>query len=386
MADSTSGDQPPAGVEGENVSRDTPTNEAGLQFWDLIAGAQVSFVVPDMPPIPRAIGSLKERCLRQRAEAAWNSAFLLQEAINLWGHFLLCGYQGTRIDPEVEDRIGQLLPDLAAIGGAVNALARDVPLPGDANAVRQTLEKLGIKRGPTRRHEGSGGLKQKASNLWMLIQQFSKTISTHAHALHLAGVKSQVFEQPWDSLKVELSKITRIDFFDFDGSPPCDFGAKLSDRDFLSVRGKIINELVQLLNLLKTAPTVLLRKSDQSSASTAPGQSRRRSRLSPEEMNIAVREYLLVHPNAKRDEISEKLGIAAGSVSNTPSWKAVSEKRSEKKGKSKPRGMKKVGLEIAVEELAKTGFQQKNHAEEELPKLIADQEADRLSDERPRRR
>jgi len=109
--------------------------------------------------------------------------------------------------------------------------------------------------------------------------------------------------------------------------------------------------------------------------------------MSAEEMNIAVREYLRAHPSATRDEISEKLGISTGSVSKTPSWITVSGKRREMKGKSKPHGMKKIGLDIADEKQAEAKFEEKKRAEEEeLRKTIAEQEAERLAYERPHRR
>jgi hypothetical protein len=199
MANRTKGSRSRAGKEKAEVSK--PGNESGIAFEDLLAGAQSSFVVPDMPVPPKAIQSLKDKGLRQRAADAWKSVFLLQEVIKLWQQFLVYCHLGCRLCPEVENRIIQLFPALKDFGAVIEAFAVDTKLSDCAEAERQQVdETCNICRTPTRQLDDVSKRRYRGIGLNELIQAFRDTITTHAQCLNVVGIKSPIFEQPSDVL------------------------------------------------------------------------------------------------------------------------------------------------------------------------------------------
>jgi hypothetical protein len=271
MADPTEGNQSPSGKEGKDVSGGSPSNEGGLQFEDL-AGSQASFEVPEMPPPPKAIQSLKDKRLRQRAEDAWKSVFLLQEVIKLWWEFLKYGHQGWRLCPEVEERIIQLFPSLKDLGAVIEAFAVDAKLSTHAKAKQRKVDKIyKIRRSPTRHLDQAAKKRYRGTGLNELIQAFRNTITTHAQCLNAAGIKSPIFEQPSDAIAAELAKITRVDLNLGGEVPPLDFRKKLRDWDGHTAAGKVRRELDRLRNLLDESPALVLSDAPKFSPADATG-------------------------------------------------------------------------------------------------------------------
>jgi hypothetical protein len=132
MTDPVEDDQQPD--DGNAEAAGPSVDEEGGPSLEYIAGAQASFAVSDTPPIPKAIQTLKEEGLRQRAEMAWKSLFLLDEELAIWKQFLTLGHLGSRITPEVDARINELFPELKDFGAVVEAVAVDVAMSGHEEA------------------------------------------------------------------------------------------------------------------------------------------------------------------------------------------------------------------------------------------------------------
>ena len=255
MADSKVRNQQGNSSRGKDVGQ-APRDE-GLCFSDLLVGAQVGFVLRAMPPIPKAIESLKDRGLRQRGEEAWKSVFLLLEALRLWAHFLLFGRLGVRLNLRVDKQIGKVFPDLKDLGAVVEALAVHVKLTPRARAERWRLDKcLGIRRGRTGTLDREAKQRYRGKGLVELIQGFHRTMLTHAQCLNAVGVKSAIFEQPTDAVDTLLDTITRVDL-DFTGTaPPLDFARTVRELPKRPAMGQLQRELERLGNLLTESPAL----------------------------------------------------------------------------------------------------------------------------------
>ena len=166
---------------------------------------ECTFMLPEMAPAPKAILSLKPKGMRQRAEQAWKSVFLLREAVHLWNSFLLFGSTGMRLSAKSEERIGVLFPALRDIAAVLEAFAVEMKLDGESEAKRQVFDEMfSIVRGPSKQLKKSEKAYYRGTGLQMLIQVFQRTILTQSQCLNAVGIKSAMFGGPPDAIAAEL--------------------------------------------------------------------------------------------------------------------------------------------------------------------------------------
>jgi hypothetical protein len=243
----------------EDVDLEVDTYEAPLPFPDMAAGAQVDLVLLKMAPAPKAILSLKEKGLGQRAEQAWKSVFLLRMAIQLWDDFLLFGHVGMRLGNKSEERISEFFPALRDIGVVLEAFVVQPKLDGDSEAKRQDFDRMfGIVRGPSKQLKKSERAYYQGTGLQTLIQAFQQTILTQAQCLNAVGIQSAMFGKSPDAIEEELSKITRIYGDCTREALPLDFGRKRQDHDYQTTCARVHRELDRLRNLLEESPAIVL--------------------------------------------------------------------------------------------------------------------------------
>ncbi len=76
-----------------------------------------------------------------------------------------------------------------------------------------------------------------------------------------------------------------------------------------------------------------------------PPDEKQKSKRTKAEANEAVREYLLEHHDAKRDEIAKAIGCSTGLVSETPAWQAVARKRKSEGSPQRRASLQKLAKE-----------------------------------------
>lgn len=128
---------------------------------------------------------------------------------------------------------------------------------------------------------------------------------------------------------------------------------------------------------LQPSPTIfpMLRKA-LSLLSHARAVDSHEERITKDEANIQVREELRKNPNATIRQLAEAVGCSTGLVNKTPAWKAVTEAR---KADRRPGSPRVVSLTDQLQAVIPSG-------EDELERLVHEQDADAASDQQPRRR
>jgi hypothetical protein len=340
-------DEPKAAAEKNSAEEKAGTDPSELGFYELIRGAQVRFSVPQVPPTPERTRAIEQESLRQRAEDAWRSSVLLKEAISLWGYFLVCGFQGTRIDAATGKDICRLFPELKDFGAVLDAFTSDAKLTGASEVERRRLSKLArIKRGPTKRCEQPDSPRERGRKLCDLIKAFRTIIETHARCLALIGVRTPLFQQPVETLVAEISKIARVDLDFTSGAPPLDFGRKLGDQGYTVVSSTLWRELETLQALLETSPRVVIEERHKESAGseeTPENTRRRRRRGRPHDPNVAKRTACIIriwgeNRAIKRSEIAAKATKELGEEVTVPHVaNALKKHRADASAPKKPR-------------------------------------------------
>jgi hypothetical protein len=337
----------------------------GEQRWAIFnAGVHTRFNVPGLRPVPGTIADLPEPGLRQQAADTWNAAQRLIGVITLWGHFLMLGLMGRRLDEATEDCIRDRFPDLQDMGAVLNALATDPAWePALEVVVREFDRLIGVRRGTPERYRNVDIRLYRGRRLVELVESFRESMATHLHCLLLNSVTIPFLQRPAKDLHDELVRTTRLNLDLTGDGPPVDFAKAGSDEESVRTRGKYLSELWELAQVLEQYPHTVLR----GPAPQAPARPGRSECLTEAEANIKVREYLLKKPSATRDEIAEAIPCSKGLVSKTPAWKRVAEER-RKRRPSRPKG-KKLGLDIAIETIGNDRFQEQEREEkhDELP-------------------
>jgi hypothetical protein len=320
------------------------------RLMGLTAGGQGRLSVLPPPPPPPSFSSLPDR-LREQATAAWNAGHRLDGLVRLWGHFLVFGMLGLRLDDETESSLAEAFPSLQDLGGVLNSLARDAAPPAEVVSAGQEFDQShGIRRGPNARRSQEDPRPFRKKRLCTLIESFRRELGKHARALFLLGINLPHFGRPWPEVRKELDTITSIDL-DLRGEGPLvDFGAKLTSREFLAACGVILQATGELVCLLGEYPDVVL---PAPPVEVKAKKRRPKHLVNPAEANQLVKDYLKHHPraNVTRDEIAEATGLSAGLVSATPMWRLYAVQKKRQRRPAEPRG-KKTGLDIAEEEQA----------------------------------
>jgi hypothetical protein len=107
-------------------------------------------------------------------------------------------------------------------------------------------------------------------------------------------------------------------------------------------------------------------------AASAPA---RRRRVRREELNVRAGDYLRRNPNATRAEVAAGIGCSERTVSGLPAWRAVHNERLARQGARAP---KTVPLTRRLQETLGT--------DDELSRLVAEQQAERDAEEAAARR
>jgi hypothetical protein len=110
-----------------------------------------------------------------------------------------------------------------------------------------------------------------------------------------------------------------------------------------------------------------------------------RKKMNAEEINVAVRDYLLQHKDnhndITRDSIANAVGCSAGAVSNSNAWKAFRDRRDRSKRPSSRTVPLTDDMIVNISDDITTDIEDVDIRSEELRILIAEQNKDRSDDD-----
>lgn len=122
-------------------------------------------------------------------------------------------------------------------------------------------------------------------------------------------------------------------------------GARVRAESLAPLFAAFEDQLFQKVQtLLASRPAV----APAAAAMTGSAPRRRRTRMSPEEINRTVVTAFKEDPDATRDTISAKTGLATGTISNTPAWKFMSKLKKGVTDGKRPTGQR-IGFDVALD-------------------------------------
>ena len=345
------------------------------------AGGQVGFKVPDRACTPpRPILALSTAVERNRAKDAWNAAQRLRLLIDLWTRFLCHGYMGHRLDDQTEDAVVSWFHALEPLGRVLDYFARRVRWPAELATTVEDIDRLHqIARSPTDRHRDSNP-KAARRAVQPLIQTFKTLMLTEALCLHRLDLKGSWFGRSWDEVRSEIGRLTVLNG-DWSGDEVVlDFAGALTSPVFCATKGALERELRDLTDLLGNYPTAAF--GDRTAATRAGGTRGVKGRLTKADADRRTGEFLHDHPGTKSEDIARKIGCSPGLVRGTAAWRHRTT-ASRSRPAARPRG-KRLGLDIALEEVAEERHAELEDAEEgagELPELSREEQIKQLERE-----
>lgn len=365
----------------------------------LTAGAQANFdLSPSLPGPPNVLRELPTKVEQRRAKDLWKAAHRLKVLVELWARFTMMGLLRLRLEDSTEAAIVSWFPELSHFGVVLDALATPAVLePEEVARLAEFDQEHQIRRGPTARHQ-TDDRRQICRTVQPLLESFRNMMLTEADCLHRLEANQGFFRRSWGDIKSDIERLTGLSVDWTENIPILDFGELLSRKSFREVRARLSRELNEMLAQLEQYPqTILCTTSGGNTPSTGPRP--RRRQLTKTEADRLVMDYLSKHPDATSEAIAKQFGCSGGLVRGTNAWKLAQHAKRRKATRQKPPGQR-VGLEIGVETVMLAEFFEKERAtaeaeetvqpslsrEEELAKLITEQEEDARTEQRKGRR